>query len=54
MQQSPKDPPPNPTLQDGEQSDGKVVWLTPRRPVTEQTPTPPAHDDDNDPGPSAA
>lgn len=54
MQQSPKDPPPNPTLQDGEQSDGKIVRLTPRRPVTEQTPTPPAHDDDNDPGPSAA
>lgn len=54
MQQSPKDPPPNPAPQDGEQSDGNVVWLTPRRPVTEQTPNPPALDDDNDPGPSAA
>jgi hypothetical protein len=54
MQQFPEDPPPNPAPQDGGQSDGKVVWLTSRRPVTEQTPNPPAHDEDNDPGPSAA
>jgi hypothetical protein len=48
----PSDEPPS---QDAEQPDEKVARLMPRRrPTTEQIPNPPTHDDDNDPGPSAA
>jgi hypothetical protein len=55
MQQSPYEPSSKPAQPDAEQPDGKVVRLMPRRcPATEQAPKPPAHDDDNDPGPSAA
>ena len=55
VQQSPNDPPTKPASQDAEQPDGKVVRLMPlRRPATERVPEPPTHDDDNDPGPSAA
>jgi len=45
--------PPKPSTRDAEQPDGKVVRLMPRRPATEQAPSPPTYDD-NDPGPSAA
>jgi hypothetical protein len=56
MQQSPCVPSSKPAPQDAEQPDEKVVRLMPRRrPTTEQIPNPPeTHDDDNDPGPSAA
>jgi hypothetical protein len=54
VQQSPNEPPSKPVSQDAEQPDGKVVRLMPRRPATERVPEPPTHDDNNDPGPSAA
>jgi hypothetical protein len=56
MQQPPCVPSSKPAPQDAEQPDEKVVRLMPRRrPTTEQIPNPAAtHDDDNDPGPSAA
>jgi hypothetical protein len=55
MQQSPCEPPSKPAPQEAEQPDEKVVRLIQRRrPATEQAPNPPTHDDDNDPGPSAA
>lgn len=55
MQQSPNEPPSKPAPQDGEQPDGKVVRLMPRRrSALEPSPNPPPHDDNNDPGPSAA
>ena len=55
MQQSPKQPSSKPAPQDAEQPDGKVVRLMPRRrPADGAGPNPPTHDDDNDPGPSAA
>jgi hypothetical protein len=53
MHQSQPEPSSKHASQDAEQSVGKVVRLMPRRPVTEQDPKPPMHDDD-DPGPSAA
>jgi hypothetical protein len=55
MQQSPHDPSSKPAPQYAEQPDEKVVRLMPRRrPATEHAQNPPTHDDDNDPGPSAA
>jgi hypothetical protein len=56
VHQSPYEPSSKPAPQDAEQPDEKVVRLMPRRrPATEQIPKPPTtHDDDNDPGPSAA
>lgn len=56
VHQSPNEPLSKPAPRDAEQPDEKVVRLIPRRrPATEQIPKPPTtHDDDNDPGPSAA
>jgi hypothetical protein len=55
MQQSPTDPIFDPGGHDTEQPDGKVVRFTPRRrSEPERSPEPPMHDDDDDPGPSAA
>jgi hypothetical protein len=55
MQQPPCVPSSKPAPQDAEQPDEKVVRLMPRRrSTTEQAPNLPTHDDDNDPGPSAA
>jgi hypothetical protein len=55
VQQSPNDPPSKPGSHDAEQPDGKVVRFTPqRRSEPERSPEPPMHDDDDDPGPSAA
>ncbi|KLK89574.1 hypothetical protein AA309_30570 [Microvirga vignae] len=55
VHQSPYEPSSKPASRDAEQPDEKVMRLMPRRrPTTEQVPNPPTHDDDNDPGPSAA
>jgi hypothetical protein len=46
---------PKPESHEEEEADGKVVRLMPRRrPATERIPDPSTHDDDDDPGPSAA
>jgi hypothetical protein len=55
MHQQQNESAPKPESHEEEEADGKVVRLMPRRrPATERIPDPPTHDDDDDPGPSAA